>query len=152
MTSCHNQKQHLYQEPSELFLITAQAVVIEPFSKMGKLRLRKTKVRVTEVGSIQSPNVSVSDSQAYPFSVGDSPLAHVNVPFFTVMLFIPPPRKHQKQYVRNHAWQQMSCSGLLQRPRTLTGYSVLKVTLLDLRLEVEGEKELYPHVNLSPPR
>ena len=108
---------------------------------MGKLRLRKTKVRVTEVGSIQSSNVSVSASQAYPFSVGDSPLAHVNVPFFTVMLFIPPPRKHQRQCVRNHAWQQehmqMPVSGLLQRLRTLTGYSVLEVTLLDLRLEVE---------------
>ena len=80
-----------------------------PISQMGKLRLRKAKWPIqchrARVWLAFKPTfgqslVSSLYILAYPLSVGGSLLAHVNVAFFTVMLFAPPPEKHQHQYVR----------------------------------------------------
>lgn len=75
-------------------------------------------------------------SQAYPFSVGGSPLAQVKVAFFTVMLF-PSPGKHKGQHVRSQQVHhvQMPYSGPLLRLKNLAGHSVLGDTFPFLRLE-----------------
>ena len=41
-----------------------------------------------------------SPHPTYPCSVGGSFLAHVNVAFFTVMLFVAPAGRHQRKHVR----------------------------------------------------
>lgn len=50
---------------------------------------------------------------AYPFNVGASPLAHVNVAFFTVMLFVPPAGKHRDNMSGTDGAERLSVSKLL---------------------------------------
>lgn len=77
----------------------AQASMTGPGPKIETLELRKAKRLIRSHWAGPEPHGSLC-VPAYPFSVGGSFLAQVKVAFFMVMLFVPPPGKHEIQHVR----------------------------------------------------